>query len=201
MDYSDLYRKQLATAFSESEKLGFVRPSLISPDVHVSDDSLRDVSQILSHLSVHLDHVLPSYWGNSCQTLSTNIFAHLNARGIPANIVLGNVIVNGTDEFDATLESLQQEVLATEHLQGDQNVHAWICLGDDTVVDATLPPRLAKLYNAPPQFEDMIFIGRAAEMVARYRTQYIPLLTGTEFFAKTNPPDPMDLLKSLKGCE
>lgn len=199
MNLSDLYREQLATAILESQKLGFIRPPLISPKVHVYDDTLKVVSQLLSHLSGYFDRVLPAYWGNSCQTLSSNIFAHLNARGIPANIVLGNVIVNGTDEFDTTLESLQEEVRATENQHGEQHVHAWISLGDDTVVDAALPPRLAKLYNAPPQFEDMIFIGRGAEMEARYRCQYIPLLVGTEFFVKTNPPDPMELLKSLKG--
>ena len=40
----------------------------------------------------------------------------------------------------------------------------------------------------------MIFIGRAEVMVVRCRVQYIPLLVGTEFFAKTNQSDPMDLL-------
>lgn len=199
MDFSNLYREQLATAILEAGKLGFIRPAIISPDEEVPTGILRTTSQLIGHLSGYFDRVLPTYWGNSCQTLSTNIFAHLNARGIPANIVLGNVIVNGTDEFETTLESLQQEVRATEPLEGEQHVHAWISLGDDTVVDAALPPRLARLYNAPPEFEDMIFIGRAAEMVARYRCQYIPLLVGTEFFAKTNPPDPMELLKSLKG--
>jgi hypothetical protein len=33
----------------------------------------------------------------------------LNSRGIPAEIVLGNVIINGTDEFDTTLDSLKKE--------------------------------------------------------------------------------------------
>lgn len=44
----------------------------------------------------------------------------------------------------------------------------------------------------------MILIGRATEMKARYKSQYISLLVGTVFFAKTNPPDPMERLKSLK---
>lgn len=199
MDFSNLYRQQVATAILESSKLGFVRPAIISPDTQVADDVLRVTSQLISYLSGFFDQVLPSYWGNSCQTLSTNIFAHLNAQGIPANIVLGNVMVNGTNEFETTLEGLQQEVCATVPLEGLQHVHAWVSLGDDTVVDAALPPRLAKHYNAPQGFEDMIFIGRAAEMVDRYKVQYIPLLVGTEFFAKTNPPDPMGLLEQLKG--
>ena len=197
MDYSKIYREQLLTALLESGKLGFVRPPMISPETRVSDNVLRSVSQLLSQLSGFFDQIIPGYWGNSCQTLSTNIFAHLNTRGIPANIVLGNVIVNGADEFETDLEGLQKEFLATQHLEGAQNVHAWICLGDDTVVDAALPPRLVKLYKAPQHFEDMIFIGRAEEMLARYSVRYLPLLVGTEFFAKTNPPDPMDLLNKM----
>lgn len=199
MNFSDIYRQQLAAAISESERLGFTRPPLISPDERISNDLLRDVSQLINDLSGYFDHILPGYWGNSCQTLSTNIFAHLNARGVPANIVLGNVMVNGTDEFEATLQELQAEVRATQPLQGAQNVHAWVSLGDDTIIDAALPPRLVRHYRAPPEFEDMIFIGRGEEMLLRYRCQYVPLLVGTEFFAKTNPPDPMGLLTALQG--
>ncbi len=199
LNYSDLYRQQLANAILESERLGFTRPPLISPGNYISDDLVEEVLQLVDHLSGYFDHMLPGYWGNSCQTLSTHIFAHLNARGIPANIVLGNVLVNGTDEFEATLEELQVEVRATQPLEGAQNVHAWVSLGDDTIIDAALPPRLVKHYGAPPQLEDVIFIDRAAEMVSRFKCQYVPLLVGTEFFAKTNPPDPMGLLTFLQA--
>ena len=97
MDFSNLYREQVAAAIFESRKLGFSRPPIISPDTPVADDVLRATSQLISYLSGFFDRVLPIYWGNSCQTLSTNIFAHMNARGIPANIVLGNVMINGTN--------------------------------------------------------------------------------------------------------
>jgi len=195
--YTELYRDMLTKAFAESAKLGFNRPAIISPDAKIADSVLRATSELLGELSEFLSMVVPGYWGNSCQTLSTNIFAHLNNQGIPANIVLGNVLVGATDEFEATLESLQEEVQATEHLQGEQRVHAWISLGGDTIVDAALPPRLVRHYQAPEQFEDMMFIGRAAEMVARYNIKYQPILVGTEFFARTNPPDPMDLLNKM----
>ena len=106
-----------------------------------------------------LDIKLPSYWGNSCQTLATHFFGFLNSRGIPADIVIGNVIINGTDEFETTLEYLQKEVSVSEPLTEHQTVHAWVSLGDDTIIDAALPPRLVKHYNAPPQFNDMVLIG------------------------------------------
>lgn len=197
-DYSESYREQLSTAIMESKKLGFTRDPLISEQTSVSDDTLDIARDVINGISGFLDYVLPGYWGNSCQSLSTNIFAHLNHQGIEANIILGNVIINGTDEFEATLESLRAEVHTVEPLAGHQAVHAWVSLGDDTIIDAALPPRLVKLYNAPPDFNDMILIGRASEMSARFKLRYQPILVGTEFFAKTNPPDPMDLLNDLK---
>lgn len=199
LGYTQVYRGMLTKALTESAKLGFTRPAIISPEAHIEDNVLRATSELLGELSGFLGRVVPGYWGNSCQTLSTNIFAHLNNQGIAANIVLGNVWVGATDEFETTLESLQEEVQATEHLQGEQKVHAWISLGGDTIVDAALPPRLVKHYKAPEHFNDMMFIGRAAEMVARYNIKYQPILVGTEFFARTNPPDPMDLLNRLQS--
>ncbi len=197
-DYSNSYRTQLLNAILESRKLGFIRDPIISEQRSISDNTLRIANGLVNDLSATLDYVLPGYWGNSCQTLSTNIFAYLNYQGVEANIVLGNVIINGTDEFEATLESLREEVLAVAPLTGHQAVHAWVSLGDDTIIDAALPPRLVKHYNAPPQFNDMIFIGRASEMSSKYKLRYQPILVGTEFFAKTNPPDPMDLLTELR---
>ncbi|WP_426189628.1 hypothetical protein [Massilia sp. DWR3-1-1] len=196
-DYSNSYRAQLSMAVIESRKLGFTRAALISEQTTIPDKTLGVTIELMNELSGLFDAILPGYWGNSCQTLSTNIFAYLNSRGIAADIVLGNVIINGTDEFDTTLDTLQREFSATEPLAGHQAVHAWVSLGDDTIIDAALPPRLVKHYKAPPHFDDMIFIGRASEFSSRYLLRYQPILVGTEFFAKTNPPDPMDLLDAL----
>lgn len=196
--YSNSYREQLANAIVESKNLGFTRGSLISEQTSIPDRSLTLTRDLINELSGIFDSVLPGYWGNSCQTLSSYIFAHLNNQGIAAEIVLGNVIINGTDEFETTLQSLQEEMGATEPLSGNQVVHAWVSLGDDTIVDAALPPRLVRHYNAPADFNDVILIGRASHMSSELKIRYQPILVGTEFFAKTNPPDPMDLLNGLK---
>jgi len=197
-DYSSQYRSLFAEALRHSTELGFTRDPLISEKVPVSNDALRKVSDFFGYFSQILDHICPGYWGNSCQTLSTNIFAYLNAQGIVANIVIGNVIINGTDEFDTTLDNIRDEVLATEPLVGHQSIHAWVSLGDDTIIDAALPPRLVKNYGAPQYFNDKILIGRATEFSVQYKLRYQPLIVGTEFFGRTNPPDPMDLLIALK---
>jgi hypothetical protein len=196
-NYSNEYRVRFSQALTESAKLGFSRKCLVSERAAIGNDVLRSVSNLLSGFSSHLDMICPGYWGNSCQTLSTNIFAYLNSNGIRADIVIGEVNINGTDEFDTTLDLVRDEVWRDKPLDGPQSIHAWISLGDDTIVDAALPARLVKYYAAPAHFDDMIFIGRAGEFVSKYEIRYQPILVGTEFFAKTNPPDPMDLLNTL----
>lgn len=118
----------------------------------------------------------------------------MNASGIKADIVTGEINIGGINAFDATLDLVKDEVASSELLDGPQSIHAWISLGDDTIIDAALPARLAMHFSAPSHFEDMIFIGRAGEFAAKYEVRYVPIIVGTEFFAKTNPPDPMDLL-------
>lgn len=198
-NYSLEYRTRFAQALAEASHLGFVRPSFVSEKTVIENDVLRSVSGMMNSFSEFLGTICPGYWGNSCQTLSTNIFAFLNAQGIPAEIVIGEVNINGTNEFDTTVDLIRDEVLGATPTEGPQSIHAWISLGDDVIVDAALPPRMAKYYGAPNHFHDMIFIGRAGELLTRYRTRYEPIVVGSEFFAKTNPPDPMRLLESWRN--
>lgn len=128
-NYSPIYVKKLAEAIDQSSKLGFTRPPIIAAGAQIQDYVLRATSKLLGHLSATLDLAVPGYWGNSCQTLSAKIFAMLNTHGIDANIVLGILIINTTDEFEVILESLQAEVNSTVELGEVQQVHAWISLG------------------------------------------------------------------------
>jgi hypothetical protein len=195
-DHSTSYRERLAVAIAEAKNLGFTRPSRISEKTTIQDKALSLTNELISDLSSNLSMLVPGYWGNSCQTLSTHIFAALNNNGVPAEIVLGTVFVDECDIFETTLDDLQKEVRAMNPLTGDQAVHAWVTLGDDTIIDAALFPRLVKNHDAPTHLQDRIIIGRAAEMVFRHNLRYEPLLVGSEFFAKTNPPDPMDFVNS-----
>lgn len=198
-NYSDEYRAQMATALIESKNVGFSLPPFIDVFQPVSAEVLKTANEIVDQASNFLSMAVPGYWGNACQTLSSNLFAYLNAFGVSADIVLGTVIINGTDEYDTTLEGLKGELKSPHRLSGPQTVHAWVTIGDDTVIDAALPPRLVKNYKAPERFNDMMFITRAGFLYDQYNIQYRPVLVGSEFFARTNPPDPMVMLEHLKG--
>lgn len=197
-NYSQSYLAQLSVALEESQKLGFIRPPMVAVSEQIPDAALRAARDVVLTFANFFGNILPGYWGNSCQTLSSNFFAQLNASGIPADIVLGNVIINGTDKFEVTLDSLRQEFHSSETLTGIQSVHAWVSIGGDTIIDAALGPRMARHYRAPDDFNELIMIDRASHLSSHYCVRYQPILLGTEFFAKTNPPDPMDLLNKIK---
>lgn len=196
---SKSYREQLCNAKKASSNIGFTHPSLISEQTKIKDEALIATRQIINQISPMLDYLIPGYWGNKCQTLSSIIFAHLNHQNIKADIVIGNVIIDGIDEFETTLDSLRSEFLSEKPLTGEQSLHAWVSLGDDTIIDAALPPRLVRHYKAPKQMNDIILIGRASEFSKKYSLKYQPILVGTDFFAKTNPPDPIDFLHKLRA--
>ncbi|WP_186072260.1 hypothetical protein [Burkholderia gladioli] len=198
-NYSDSYREQLGESIRRARDFGFDRIPFVSEASNVSDDALAIAGDLTSDFSEFLHRLLPGYWGSSCQTLSTQLFAALNSNGIAADIVIGNVIINGTDEFETTLDVLMAEVCATDEIEGHQAIHAWVSLGDDTIIDAALPSRLVKHYRAPPEIGNVIFVERASFLSEHYRLRYQPLLVGTEFFAKTNPPDPLELLLKLRA--
>ncbi|PLY37720.1 hypothetical protein [Pectobacterium aquaticum] len=196
--YSLSYREQLVNAANEASVLNFKRKPFTSEKKTIQDRTLHLVNDLIcNELSAILDSIHPGYWGNSCQLLSSHIFAYLNHKGIAAEIVIGNVIINGTDEFETTSEYLKKEWYESDKLETPQSLHAWVTLGDDTIIDAALPPRLVKNYNAPNELANMIFISRASTLSSIYKIRHQPLVLGSEFFAKTNPPDPFDLLNAL----
>jgi hypothetical protein len=189
--YSDKYRLLFANALLASKSLGLERPVLISEKLPVEDDMLQRTSSLLSGFSSFLSVVQPGYWGNACQTLAANIFGYLNAQGIVADIVIGNVFVRHIDEFQASIESLQQELSKTR-ATGCQKLHAWVSLGDDVIIDAAMPPRLVKNYNAPVEWSNTIFIARASQLALHLQLKYQPLIVGSEFLAKTSSKDPLE---------
>jgi len=195
MDYSKKYRILFDAAVEAGRELGFPHAPLTASGNAVEPSLLMAVRDVLADFSHHLNDVIPGYWGNSCQALSTQIFGFLNAHGIPAEIVTGNVIINNTDVFSTTLESLRNEYLADEPLTGSQSLHAWVSLGDDTIVDAALPPRLVKIHSYPANRGDAILVGRAGIFSEKLFLQYEPIFVGSDFIAKTNPPDPLLITK------
>jgi len=195
---SDTYRQQIEAAIREGQALGFPNTPTINPRKAVSDDQISRLKELIWKNWVSLQYrVLPTYWGNSCQTLSTNLYAWLVSKEIDADIVYGEVNVNTTLEFDTTLDGLREEYNRTNH-EGSQELHAWVTIGDDIVLDPGLPHRLIKNYLYPESLLPSVIIGRAGQLTPEYfPVQHIPMLVGTDFLAKTNSVDPRELAQAL----
>lgn len=195
---SETYRQRIEAAICEGKALGFPNPTTINPRKPVPDDQISILKKLIWNDWVPLQYgVLPSYWGNSCQTLSTNLYAWLVFKGIDADIVYGEVNVNTTLEFDTTLDGLRREYNSTNH-EGSQELHAWVTIGDDIVLDPGLPDRLIKNYLYPKSMLPPVIIGRAGQLTPDYfPVQHIPMLVGTDFLAKTNSADPRELVEAM----
>jgi len=198
--YSEKYLELMSIAINESLALGFTNKPRVGAHENISNESLDSVQNLaFERLHPHLYNVIPGYWGNSCQTLSTYVFAYLTSIGIKCDIVIGEVEINGTLEFDTTLSNLRHEYQSPVELHGGQHLHAWVSLGGDTIVDAGLPDRMIKNYNVPEKNMPPIIVGRASEISRKFRARHQPLVIGTDFLAKTNSYNPLDILEKYNS--
>lgn len=140
-----------------------------------------------------------SYWGNMCLDLSVATYCFLRAKGYDAELIYGNLNVNGSpdDEFDATIDSLSHEFINKIN-EGEQNIHAWVGLGGDIIIDFALMPRLIKNYEYPSNLGDVI-VGPASYLLEKYKLNYKPILVGSGFFKDTNAFDPQEMLRDIKN--
>ncbi len=195
MTYKELIRKSIEL----NEKLNFKNKAKIDEHSEIPDAQLRKIQELITiKLLPSLLMSNPGYWGASCQHLSSEIFAFLTAAGINADIVYGEVNINGTNEFDTTVNGLIEEYKSEILLNTPQPIHAWVSVGGDTIIDACLPDRLEKHYHIPRSQLPDIYIGRADFFKNVINSSYVPMLVGIDFIAKTNPPSPVDAIYKYK---
>lgn len=139
------------------------------------------------------------YWGNMCLDLNAHAFMYLHALGYNVDMVFGNVNVNKSpdDEFSVTKESLIYEY-NNKITTGIQDVHAWVNIGGEILLDFSLMPRLIKNYNYPQEFGDVI-CSPTHILEQTYKLIYKPILVGSDFFRATNSYDPLKESLNLKA--
>lgn len=188
-NYSKKYLELLKLAQNESASAGVAFSNQLF-QAEVCDSFIDNVQRLAFEvLYPHLYGVLPAYWGNSCQILSAHVYSFLKAIGVDCEVVVGEVEINGTLEFDATLENLREEYLSESLPQGGQLIHVWVSIGEDSIVDTGLPDRIIKNYRFPENHMPPILVGRASDLSERFRARHQPLLVGAEFVGKTNQID------------
>lgn len=192
------YLEILSEAMDTSKDIfKFPNPPLISEATKISDENFEEIKYIIE--GEFLPVIYPAvddYWGNLCQPLACQLVAFIKTRlGIPAEIIIGEVSINGILEYDTTLEGLKAEYFADTPLTGEQVLHSWVSIGGDTIIDAAMPDRLAKYYRVPRKLLPKVLIGRAEELLhpdINYSAAYLPMIYGTDFLAKTQKFSPQD---------
>ena len=196
--WSDKYRQLTEEAIAEANRVGAKNKSKISPYQRITDQEIDEIrSAIFSGFHLTLERIIPTWWGTQCQSLATMIFAHLTVNGFNADIVIGEVDVMGNLEYDTTLENIRKDYLNPDH-NNPQSIHAWVTIGDDLIIDAGLSARLVKYYKMPANQDPRIIIERADFIFEGLHSKHYPMFVGTDFIAKTNTHDPLDLVKEIK---
>lgn len=197
VSYSDIYRHKTIAAVNEAKKLSFPNIPTINPFFAIDDSQLEFLTRY-AYETIYptLYRKLPCYWGDKCQTLAGMLFAQLIEIGIDADIVVGEVNINGTQEYDTVLDDLIQDYLGPQ-CDSKQALHVWVTVGDDIIIDPGIPDRMIKHYRFPKNLMPPIMIGRAAVLEEKFKVRHDPMLVGTDFIAKTNSIDPRSLISKL----
>ena len=198
-DYTESYLDQLSNSFVRSRALGFGDNPRVRTNERMPDAALAEL-QSLIHEEVFplLKGQFHFYWGDSCQLLSAHAFAILVGKGYKAEIIIGEVDVNGTLEFDTSIDSLVAEMEAIEQSYSGQEIHVWVSLGADIIVDCGLPDRMIKNYKFPERYMPPIMIDSASNLSRKYRARHIPMVIGDSFLAKTNEIDTAELVRHYR---
>lgn len=155
------YIENIKDAIQFSQELG-LKNILLKPTEHqysskVAAEKLLAIvnGDLFTYIERGFFHY--DYWGNICLDLNAHAFMYLHALGYNVDMVFGNVNVNNLpdDEFDVTRESLRYEYI-NKITSGIQNVHAWVNIGGDIILDFALMSKLIKNYGYPREFGDVI---------------------------------------------
>lgn len=183
------YLDQLDLAISRGAEFGLNRKSFIGSG-RVSDGVMKKAIEVLESDRQKIMHGLPDDISTYCVTLSARAFISLNLFGIPADMVIGAAYWQGQCVFPCAAEDLKLEMLNPGDESSPIRMHAWVSLGGDAIIDLTLPHFLAINYDAPKGFFGGIIANRVKE-IKLAGIEYEPIVVGSEYIGKVNPPDPI----------
>jgi hypothetical protein len=185
--YSPVYRELALRAIHESQVLSF-EPAPADEFVEVvSDTCLLELRKFVQQvLQPSAAAVFTGYRGNICQSMGLYMLDQLHAAGFRADLIVGEVNINGTDEYDTTIEGLRLDWKNGHDGQGSQALHVWASIGDDVIIDGGIGARLSRYYGAQPEFAEEIIVGRATYLADSMRCRYIPMMVGRAFLSRTN---------------
>ncbi len=175
MKYSELIK----IAEKESISLG------LAPRLELASPSTGEKIKIFDNfcdtalIQILIERFDYGYWGQQCLNVCAQAFATLQYYTAPCELVFGEVNINGTNEFDVTLEGLKSELALGEQQTGLQ-IHVWLNIGKDYIIDPTISSRINKYYD--PNFPiNKIIRGKANSLEKKMKLKYTPILVGAKY--------------------
>lgn len=140
---------------------------------------------------------MPEYLGNQCMEVTTRLYCLLHSVGITSDIVIGSVSIEQDKFYRCDVPYLR--ALATQSVDETApiDLHAWITLGGDSVIDFALPSKLARNHGGPSYLMNEGFCADGTGMAKHMRLCYEPMLVGSQYLALVNSADPHDALRQL----
>lgn len=177
------YKQASLAAFEKSKELG-LEPKLDFNNP-ITTDKIEELKELCNQEIIHslINLFGRGYWGTSCLGITSRTMQILKNFGIDCELVYGDVNINGTDEYDTTLDGLMSEL--NNPGRGEFQVHTWIQVGENLIIDPTVAARLNKYYS--PEFPShYVVVGKSNELLNNYRLDYRPMLLGENYLDKTN---------------
>lgn len=198
----DRYMTLLKQSLAFSNELGIKNIDRKFMDCKYQEDS--DFHNIVNMVQGELFDIIenmfshPPYLGNYCLDLTAITFMYLKAKGFDVEMIYGNVNINNSpeDEWDTTPEYLKNEYQRMIK-KGEQDVHAWVGIGGNIIIDFALPERLWKNYKYPKEIN--FPIGQSDFFEKSLKVKYKPMVVGSDFFKQTNRYDPLDDIFGFKN--
>lgn len=124
----------------------------------------------------------------------------LQAKGYKVEMIFGNININSSPDnvFNTTKEYIIKEYNDFDYQQ-EQDIHAWIGLGGNIIIDYAIMDRLRKNYKYPTNLGSVV-CGPASYLEEVLKLKYIPMIVGSDFFRKTNSFDPILGIEKFKSA-
>ncbi|QFT12982.1 hypothetical protein [Vibrio sp. THAF190c] len=183
------YIEYLKASEKRSNELGIGSRLALNYPVAARDiDQYIDISN-RELLGLLIQRFGQGYWSNSCIQLGAQSFLFFQHIGIPCELVFGEVVINGCNEYDTTIEGLLSE-WNRGYSNDTMQIHVWLNIGKDLIVDPAIASRLNEHYDCSFPAHQVV-VGKPEYLMNKMRLNYIPMLTGAKFLEKTcNMPLP-----------
>lgn len=121
---------------------------------------------------------------HQCHNLSQQFFDKnynkVFRSGFWMGITIGDIIFNGKPVFNATKDSIREEIARGPDTDAPLDLHVWLTFGNLQILDLTvIPSLLAKQIARPADFKDRVLVSTKARKTSKL--QYKPILVYNDF--------------------